>query len=134
MDNSLFLIICQYSSSFSSTQSPLRLTPILSPVAFSDYRETVSPCHPAQIKGAKGGKLESDIINFKTTPAKSKFCRISDIAIVGDFLLLCSITPGSQGWQNSPLTFSKHDYTSHNFPARFLHRANRDTQIFLLHL
>lgn len=95
--------------------------------------KTVSPCHPAQIKGAKGGKLESDILNLKTIPAKSKFCRISDIAIIEDFALLCAITLGSQGWESSPLTFSKHDYTSHNFPARFLHRANRDAQIFLLH-
>lgn len=98
--------------------------------------ETACLCHPAQIKGAKEGKLESDVWMRKTMPAKSKLCRNQWrhhhrrlCPVVCTKQWFCS---ESQGQENGRLTFSKHDYTSHNFPVGFLHRVNRDTQIFLL--
>lgn len=37
--------------------------------------DIVSLCHPAQIKGVKEGKLESDVLKLKIMPAKAKLCR-----------------------------------------------------------
>lgn len=53
----------------------LGLMPILSPVAFPDDWGDWSLCHPAQRKGVKEGKLESDVLKLKITPAKAKLCR-----------------------------------------------------------
>lgn len=98
--NSLFLIICQYSSSFSLTVTNWDwFQPSLQWFSLTT-RETVPVCHPTQIRQAKEGKLHSDIFKLKTMSAKSKLCSVSDI-IITRTLSICVLQAITVLWEPS---------------------------------
>lgn len=84
VENSLFLIICQYSSSFSPMQSPIGTDSNPLSRGFPWLQGRLCLCATLQIKGAKEGKLESDILKLKNMLVKFKFCKIADLIIIGD--------------------------------------------------
>lgn len=90
VENALFLKICQFSSSFLSTQSPARTDshPLSSGFSWLSGRLCLSGS--PSTKGTKEGKLESDVLKLKILPPNPSSAEINDIIIMEDLTHLCA--------------------------------------------